>query len=178
MRGEQSMFVIPSRREKGSPPLARGTGHCSKPGIPQRRITPACAGNSIKYLEEQAANQDHPRLRGEQLRCAVIFDIGKGSPPLARGTVHALTIREFRSRITPACAGNSNLRGISNSRAWDHPRLRGEQLICRPAKKALLGSPPLARGTAFGMIPRKRRYRITPACAGNSQPPSAATQIR
>ena len=91
-----------------------------------------------------------------------------GSPPLARGILGLLRGIRLVSRITPACAGNTQLlRGCFYIRR-DHPRLRGEyaalvNTVCRK-----IGSPPLARGIRFTCLLKFIRHRITPACAGNT----------
>ena len=47
LRGEQGIAIGPSRYDRGSPPLARGTAILSMIIANVRGITPACAGNSI-----------------------------------------------------------------------------------------------------------------------------------
>ncbi len=98
-----------------------------------------------------------------------------GSPPLARGTGKAEEKMNAWYRITPACAGNSDIRFSVRNSDGDHPRLRGEQSQLHRRDNHLLGSPPLARGTGFGGQTAPRARRITPACAGNSR---AAHQSR
>ena len=90
-----------------------------------------------------------------------------GLTPLARGTAIFFSNHGNCCRITPACAGNSQLDEALGSLNGDHPRLRGEQLVCTNEITWRGGSPPLARGTVFlGFRPRSVD-RITPACAGN-----------
>ena len=49
------------------------------------RITPACAGKTIVSLTFVSAQQDHPRVCGENM-CGYIADHArKGSPPRVRG---------------------------------------------------------------------------------------------
>ena len=133
-------------------------------------ITPACAGNSILSRSLAASTRDHPRLRGEQKIFFARFLPAKGSPPLARGTVHIQTRTTTSCRITPACAGNSVYLLSIMCCKRDHPRLRGEQLATTVGAQHILGSPPLARGTEGGAQMRPPQGRITPACAGNSRP--------
>ena len=66
LRGEQLSSVRHGAGDKGSPPLARGTGKNICQLCPHLRITPACAGNSIWYCLQRYTFKDHPRLRGEQ----------------------------------------------------------------------------------------------------------------
>ena len=107
-------------------------------------------------------------MRGEQSLTILILSPNIGSPPLARGTVGLFSQQVLMHRITPACAGNSDIYRFAPGDAEDHPRLRGEQASLLPPLSAASGSPPLARGT--GLIFHKNRnfFGITPACAGNS----------
>ena len=168
LRGEQADSRSLSFGVQGSPPLARGTachlaGHGGGLGI-----TPACAGNRCRSSWCACPSGDHPRLRGEQSDLGRVVAVQVGSPPLARGTVSSLLVMLCGRGITPACAGNS--RGRARGSVWrqDHPRLRGEQLFPAAGAAWMLGSPPLARGTAARGRDLRLLDGITPACAGNS----------
>ena len=161
-----SILSIPLR--VGSPPLARGTVDYFLLAAQYIGITPACAGNRMLTIENVEIFGDHPRLRGEQR-----MDIHRrrrrgGSPPLARGTVARGRGKNKKRGITPACAGNSKALALCARITGDHPRLRGEQYTALPLATRILGSPPLARGTDKLMLDYNVKYRITPACAGNS----------
>ena len=134
LRGEQMPMHGYKDIYQGSPPLARGTACAYPHGTKRRRITPACAGNSLRLYARIFSRRDHPRLRGEQSIMCCKSSARAGSPPLARGT-EIWSAKSFISfRITPACAGNSE--GAS-ARAWsggDHPRLRGEQCPPNPSR--------------------------------------------
>ena len=56
---------------------------------------------------------------------------------------------------------------MCSSFGWDHPRLRGEQTTISIIISIIVGSPPLARGTAITYPTGRKEYGITPACAGN-----------
>ena len=112
-----------------------------------RRITPACAGNSKSIIGNKLGVGDHPRLRGEQATALFVMKMMRGSPPLARGTdADSMTVGK-PSGITPACAGNSKRSEKRVETHRDHPRLRGEQYNARWDKYSKWGSPPLALGT-------------------------------
>ena len=147
LRGEQLYDALNPTVGWGSPPLARGTVKSLSQPFNICGITPACAGNRYSMGEAGSGNRDHPRLRGEQISIAHKSCCIVGSPPLARGTVHCLQYGIRHLRITPACAGNRPCTPIMRYTIRDHPRLRGEQLLCQPREKLLPGSPPLARGT-------------------------------
>ena len=70
--------------------------------------------------------------------------------------------------ITPACAGNRLLAVNQQVDVWDHPRLRGEQVMDALTEFSRQGSPPLARGTEISLQVSICFNGITPACAGNS----------
>ena len=114
------------------------------------------------------SGKDHPRLRGEQCFVLHLTARTQGSPPLARGTVLHANCNRFVLGITPACAGNSFCDMGRRLKNQDHPRLRGEQGIPLISCFHNLGSPPLARGTVFGVAHVPKTVGITPACAGNS----------
>ena len=96
----------------------------------------------------------------------------RGSPPRVRGTVPAQTVPSHPQWITPACAGNRPDRRGNCICPKDHPRVCGEQIGGRILGAGLKGSPPRVRGTAFFHRVLFSLCGITPACAGNSSPPS------
>ena len=167
MRGEQNRLIAGLKNDMGSPPLARGTVTLDAAKMHLRRITPACAGNSILFFAFRDKSWDHPRLRGEQNRLIAGLKNDMGSPPLARGTAALFCTTAKLLWITPACAGNSMRVWRTRANGWDHPRLRGEQSAQKEKYSAEQGSPPLARGTAMYRLPKSPAVRITPACAGN-----------
>ena len=110
-------------------------------------------------------------MRGEQFRSRPSSRAFPGSPPLARGTASCRRAPDIRSRITPACAGNSSDLRACTPQDWDHPRLRGEQYRYAQSMRYSAGSPPLARGTDISSATFNGESRITPACAGNRNYP-------
>ena len=135
LRGEQPVRSLLGAQGGGSPPLARGTDSARDGEVIPRRITPACAGNSIHLKRRMIGARDHPRLRGEQDSHGNAGWCRAGSPPLARGTARRPLAQMQTRGITPACAGNSCSPQIGRGRARDHPRLRGEQTVAEAAKK-------------------------------------------
>ena len=89
-------------------------------------ITPACAGKTTDATGADLKLEDHPRMRGEDflpLQFALLF---AGSPPHARGRPFRRLSPQHVDRITPACAGKTDGRGIRETPRADHPRMRGE----------------------------------------------------
>ena len=169
MRGEQSSWQALHTYSRGSPPHARGTAGFYHDRLRLDGITPACAGNRDFIRLARAEFGDHPRMRGEQGYVETLSKNPKGSPPHARGTVDVPGKRWVFEGITPACAGNSKIAKCAGSCEEDHPRMRGEQYRQVRNLNAQCGSPPHARGTGFSNSVYCYFYRITPACAGNSQ---------
>ena len=64
--GEQGAQHGCRARFVGSPPRVRGTVPHALYHERNQGITPACAGNSIRLLQLQAGQEDHPRVCGEQ----------------------------------------------------------------------------------------------------------------
>ena len=108
-------------------------------------------------------------MRGEYVPLKIEELLSQGSPPLARG-IPAVNVLNFTlPRITPACAGNTNNDFSHFIDRQDHPRLRGEYRKVGIFKQSLLGSPPLARGIPKLDYGISGKFRITPACAGNTE---------
>jgi len=172
VRGEQisaSQAAGSFAARQGSPPRARGTGHIRREVQGGQGITPACAGNRSRRNRRRARIRDHPRVRGEQSSAVAGSEPNRGSPPRARGTGRRPAPPGRAGRITPACAGNSPAASTPGHRRRDHPRVRGEQFWAGLGNGVAGGSPPRARGTAAGRLPRHPGRGITPACAGNSR---------
>ena len=91
-----------------------------------------------------------------------------GSPPRVRGIlVRPLTILGL-SRITPACAGNTDRGKHPSCRERDHPRVCGEYPGKKGKKECRQGSPPRVRGIQQENSRKIAEKGITPACAGNT----------
>ena len=161
--------VFRDRPRAGSPPLARGIHPVARWIRSGAGITPACAGNTYQVYVKASMAKDHPRLRGEYRDEIRRFLGQEGSPPLARGIRQRMKRAVFRSRITPACAGNTLPSVAALPASGDHPRLRGEYRRSRLSKRLQRGSPPLARGIPIKTETMCSQSRITPACAGNTE---------
>ena len=94
--------------------------------------------------------------------------IKPGSPPPTRGTLCCRVSYWFWQGITPAYAGNTPCTTFNAFGFRDHPRLRGEHVLCMSLIVMSMGSPPPTRGTPSKRDERSKSYRITPAYAGNT----------
>ena len=66
MCGEKTVKNQNGSNETGSPPHVRGKVYGRLDIFSVVRITPACAGKSLRYGRGEFAAQDHPRMRGEK----------------------------------------------------------------------------------------------------------------
>ena len=73
------------------------------------------------------------------------------------------------SRITPACAGKTDVSRVGGQKNWDHPRMRGEDFWLILTDFFIVGSPPHARGRPTLRDIDIFSTGITPACAGKTR---------
>ena len=153
----------------GSSPRARGTPGHRLLVLAAKRFIPACAGNTTGAPRRRHHASVHPRVRGEHKSDPRVVRTVDGSSPRARGTPGTLTLWGWNYRFIPACAGNTPGLLLPLFVMWVHPRVRGEH--CESVTKGALriGSSPRARGTQVPLLPRGRRRRFIPACAGNTK---------
>ena len=91
-----------------------------------RRIIPAYAGSTTRCRADPRPASDHPRIRGEHARGAVVAALDPGSSPHTRGALHPTRRHRPRPRIIPAYAGSTPPTCLRSRPATDHPRIRGE----------------------------------------------------
>ena len=109
-------------------------------------ITPACAGRSLSCARATILIWDHPRVCGEKAVQLICRAPCGGSPPRVRGEGEGAALRIKYARITPACAGRSDLNGLAEVVLKDHPRVCGEKLVTGDEMEIESGSPPRVRG--------------------------------
>ena len=68
----------------GSPPRVREKRFISSSRRHLSRITPACAGKTVKDFSHQILGQDHPRVCGKNASCIAFAFVWLGSPPRVR----------------------------------------------------------------------------------------------
>ena len=130
----------------GSPPRVRGILHHGQHGLPDVRITPACAGNTSLHSAMSWDIWDHPRVCGEYLIINVARKDLPGSPPRVRGIRSRCGPSVRDTGITPACAGNTIFIWTEVILFGDHPRVCGEYLWFKVGGLIVAGSPPRVRG--------------------------------
>ena len=139
------------------------------------RITPACAGTTLRQPSDVFIAWDHPRVCGNHYSKALMSLVITGSPPRVREPLATAIGNALGVRITPACAGTT-----ADSRRplygfEDHPRVCGNHFrdIIRNSMKR--GSPPRVREPLVAGIATIVVLRITPACAGTTHSASDAS---
>ncbi len=167
--GEQTRVCAVACHYFGSSPRGRGTGQPSIPPTCSGRVIPAWAGNSAARLRFWSGSPGHPRVGGEQ-RCHVFRGLFvRGSSPRGRGTGITSARAECSGRVIPAWAGN-RFRVLSwPSVRTGHPRVGGEQSVCRVCDARVCGSSPRGRGTDLHRPYCCCETRVIPAWAGNSK---------
>ena len=168
MRGNDHLQTVILKALSGSPPLARERHRNTMIRIKSLRITPACAGTTLSAKLFMLFRRDHPRLRGNDATQSQYQDDDSGSPPLARERHRVVAVPSEPDRITPACAGTTELRGCVERSERDHPRLRGNDRTPLKRENLVKGSPPLARERLGLVCKTREEARITPACAGTT----------
>ena len=150
----------------GSPPPVRGKGTRPAHNAFDFGITPACAGKSMCAILNATETEDHPRLCGEKSSSCGRRSTTTGSPPPVRGKGLPYLQSPPEIRITPACAGKSEILHQLSVGGEDHPRLCGEKSMIHMASSSPNGSPPPVRGKDLPLACFQPGFRITPACAG------------
>ena len=124
--GENFKSRSKKSRSSGSPPRMRGKPPSLPSAFPRRRITPAHAGKTLKFLCFRPPVADHPRACGEN---GVQFNqsgVWFGSPPRMRGKHAHILFENSVPRITPAHAGKTADSVPDHYGYTDHPRACGE----------------------------------------------------
>ena len=125
--GEKRVRSVHTFTALGSPPPMRGKGNERTEIFDRDRITPAYAGKSLSCSKRSCSKRDHPRLCGEKQLPQRRLHPPEGSPPPMRGKGFVIFRNIYRNRITPAYAGKSFARNVSEIFLRDHPRLCGEK---------------------------------------------------
>ena len=91
--------------EQGSPPPMRGKALLETDVYTVEGITPAYAGKSASWYDEECSKEDHPRLCGEKAERRNGEKSRLGSPPPMRGKEPEPKVKTLEIGITPAYAG-------------------------------------------------------------------------
>ena len=133
------------------------------------RITPACAGTTCRCSIQRLRYRDHPRVCGDYARKSRTGPGIRGSPPRVRGLLQGNCYILLQRRITPACAGTTNIVFGNLEDSRDHPRVCGDYAHSTPLDGVVTGSPPRVRGLPARSVISSPDWGITPACAGTTK---------
>ena len=177
-RGEHVIEPFADGGAFGSSPLARGTRFEIDPQGRLERFIPARAGNTTDTAIAKTSTSVHPRSRGEHTGLLARDALGRGSSPLARGTLGYSACRARSRRFIPARAGNTFQALDWRHENPVHPRSRGEHFRLLVTERTMRGSSPLARGTRRLLQAGHHMRRFIPARAGNTIAPKGRTTSR
>ena len=166
--GENAAITCIAGVKSGSPPRMRGKQAIRDDKGEDRRITPAYAGKTYFRKDAFSAQEDHPRVCGENTVHTIQRHARRGSPPRMRGKLSARVKIMIQYRITPAYAGKTASRRAPSAHGEDHPRVCGENLTRQFFNPTSAGSPPRMRGKPAFPLAASSKSRITPAYAGKT----------
>ena len=168
MRGENHHFLQGCLYPEGTSPRARGKRchHYLFPALSGN--IPACAGKTGGFRGVPGSNQEHPRVRGENSGAGISGSWAIGTSPRARGKQRLIHAEPPKVRNIPACAGKTPAVQFPWHRAWEHPRVRGENTMVVSPCPASYGTSPRARGKHLPHRGHEPRYGNIPACAGKT----------
>ena len=106
-RGENFSMISFRGSYNGSSPLTRGKLTLVFYHSFSSRLIPAHAGKTHAFDRGRATHAAHPRSRGENLVCCVLWGVYGGSSPLTRGKLHREPGRNRTCRLIPAHAGKT-----------------------------------------------------------------------
>ena len=150
----------------GSPPHTRDKFFRLSEGREGERITPAYAGQILKFSIRMMESQDHPRIRGTNFSNSSTLLYPLGSPPHTRDKCQARRLKARSPRITPAYAGQITCEDVEARYREDHPRIRGTNRTGDQRGATAQGSPPHTRDKYRLNTDSFVSSRITPAYAG------------
>ena len=151
------------------PPRARGRVSIAASYAAPTGNTPACAGKRNSYCRRGVRARKYPRVRGEEIAGGIEYCAAKEIPPRARGRgAHAVLLLSQYGN-TPACAGKRRWSGMTATRHWKYPRVRGEEGLKPSTLKRGVEIPPRARGRVEPATSFTTSLGNTPACAGKSE---------
>ena len=126
IRGEHAAWIPSIIIASGSSPHTRGARQAILHVSSLARIIPAYAGSTVASGSRSQPRADHPRIRGEHPRKAIVCPSNEGSSPHTRGAPRPLSPSPVGSRIIPAYAGSTVEPSEMLTAQKDHPRIRGE----------------------------------------------------
>ena len=152
----------------GSSPLTRGKRRGRQAGRSRRRLIPAHAGKTAKWLRSLIRFPAHPCSRGENGEMVAFIDPISGSSLLTRGKPRPRLRSRSRQRLIPAHAGKTHWSPSRKITAAAHPRSRGENTMPGAGPFLCFGASPVTRGKRECRGGGFRGGRLIPAHAGKT----------
>ena len=138
----------------GSPPHTRDKFFRLSEGREGERITPAYAGQILKFSIRMMESQDHPRIRGTNFSNSSTLLYPLGSPPHTRDKCQARRLKARSPRITPAYAGQITCEDVEARYREDHPRIRGTNVVNERPCEHIQGITPAYAGQMCCILQR------------------------
>ena len=156
----------------GSSPRMRGKLRVERGRDDKIRIIPAHAGQTHgrRYMADRTP--DHPRACGANKGAFAQTLSADGSSPRMRGKPEHRHPGHGHRRIIPAHAGQTSPHAIMPPRSTDHPRACGANGSMTCAFRSCSGSSPRMRGKHDLRQQPRRKLRIIPAHAGQTDLPA------
>ena len=177
IRGEHKDEEKTATIEGGSSPHTRGALVESLLSVDDNGIIPAYAGSTTGRTGWRPLVRDHPRIRGEHRGERTVDSSSRGSSPHTRGALPRPEWEFYRSRIIPAYAGSTQVRGGHEGVYGDHPRIRGEHEEAVDWLLRVPGSSPHTRGARARPASDVNLPGIIPAYAGSTTLPDPNRKV-
>ena len=167
--GENSFHAARARWLGGSSPRVRGKLKRVKIGDVTAGLIPACAGKTTTTRRTCRTAWAHPRVCGENALLKSSAEILPGSSPRVRGKRQPDRCLVVEVRLIPACAGKTRAMVDWEINRRAHPRVCGENGLCRDRRRRDGGSSPRVRGKQPQAFERAVVDGLIPACAGKTE---------
>ena len=167
--GENSFHAARARWLGGSSPRVRGKLKRVKIGDVTAGLIPACAGKTTTTRRTCRTAWAHPRVCGENALLKSSAEILPGSSPRVRGKRQPDRCLVVEVRLIPACAGKTRAMVDWEINRRAHPRVCGENGLCRDRRRRDGGSSPRVRGKRSLYACSSVHLRLIPACAGKTE---------
>ena len=167
--GEYTLTQTGTAIENGSAPRVRGIRTGTVRDGTREWGSPACAGNTRRRPPSGGDLRGQPRMRGEYCCHRLAAVCISGLAPRVRGIRLELVRTVHRYGISPACAGNTAAGGPLDGSREDQPRMRGIRADAHTHVDTR-GISPARAGMHAGVRLPLPLLRVSPACAGNTNP--------
>ncbi len=144
-RDDSRSRTVKSKRA-GLPPRVQGRQAGGRAVLLHRRTTPAGAGTTTLSASSPSPWPDYPRGCGDDQAATSRAARSVGLPPRVRGRLQTPPEQRIPAGTTPAGAGTTWRRVVSESCPGDYPRGCGDDSSATPVPGSRAGLPPRVRG--------------------------------